>query len=67
MSSNIDYVSNKLPLFTHKKDWVQWSELFLARARRKGYKQLLVGNVEIPIVQATPYTEEQQKIADLDE
>ena len=30
------------------KDWVVWSEKFLARGKRKGYTKLLLGRVKIP-------------------
>jgi len=69
MSDSIDYVSNKLPLFSNKKDWVQWSKLFLARAKRKGYKHLLVDkDVKIPKASdPAPISEEDKKISDLNE
>ena len=69
MSDSIDYMSIKLLLFTHKKDWVQWSELFLARAKRKGYKHLLVDkDVKIPKASdPAPISEEDKKISDLNE
>ena len=31
-----------------KDDWPIWSEKFLARARRVGYKDILLGNVIVP-------------------
>ena len=31
-----------------KSDWFVWESKFLARAKRKGYKGLLLGKVEIP-------------------
>ena len=41
--------SIKISEFTGKKaDWPVWSEKFLARARRKGYKDVLTGKVKIP-------------------
>ena len=39
----------KLPLFSGKtEDWPIWSEKFLVRAKRKGYKDLLLGKIDIP-------------------
>ena len=36
-------------MFSGKKlDWPVWSEKFLARANRKGYKSILLGEVEVP-------------------
>ena len=31
-----------------KKDWITWEEKFLSKAKRRGYKDLLLGKVEIP-------------------
>ena len=31
-----------------KKDWINWEEKFLSKAKRRGYKDLLLGKVEIP-------------------
>ena len=30
-----------------KKDWVTWEEKFLSKAKRRGYKDLLLGRTEI--------------------
>ena len=39
----------KLPLFSIKaEDWPIWSEKFLIQARRKGYKNVLLGKEMIP-------------------
>ena len=41
--------SIKVIPFTGKKiDWSVWSEKFLARANRRGYKELLIGNMQNP-------------------
>ena len=41
--SDKDLSQVKIPIFKgNKKDWVQWSEMFLARAKRKGYKSVLI-------------------------
>ena len=68
MSEGVEYITSKLPLFSTKKDWVQWSEIFLARAKRKGYKNLLVGEeTVIPKSGQDKYTESEQKIIGLNE
>jgi len=39
----------KVITFSGKKvEWPLWSEKFLARANRKGYKNVLVGTVTVP-------------------
>ena len=51
MSNDEKYVDKtlKLPRFSGKQeDWQIWSEKFLIRAKRKGYKDLLLGKVIIP-------------------
>ena len=56
MSNEEKYVDKtlKLPRFSGKQeDWQIWSEKFLIRAKRKGYKDLLLGKVEIPSDQET--------------
>jgi hypothetical protein len=32
-----------------KGDWDAWEEKFLAKARHKGYKDLLLGKLKIPV------------------
>ncbi len=32
-----------------KKDWITWEEKFLSKAKRRGYKDLLLGRVVIPM------------------
>ena len=51
MTSEEKYMDKtlKLPRFSGKQeDWQIWSERFLIRAKRKGYKDLLTGKVKIP-------------------
>jgi hypothetical protein len=44
-----DKTSIKISPFSGKHtDWPVWQEKFLARARRKGYKKILLGQVTIP-------------------
>jgi hypothetical protein len=31
-----------------KKDWIHWEEKYLAKSRRYGYKDLLLGRLTIP-------------------
>jgi hypothetical protein len=37
-----------IPFSGKKADWTAWSEKFLARARRRGYKEYLEGTERIP-------------------
>ena len=37
-----------IPFSGKSVDWPVWSEKFLARARRKGYKKILIGKVKVP-------------------
>ena len=47
--SNTEIKAIRVLEFSGKKsDWEGWSEKFLARAKRKGYKQLLLGKVKVP-------------------
>ena len=32
-----------------KKDWIAWEEKFLAKSKRRGYKDILLGKVPIPL------------------
>ncbi len=44
------YYSMKVITFSGKKrDWDAWEEKFLAKAKRKGYKELLQGKLTIPV------------------
>ena len=39
----------RLPLFTgEEREWSAWEEKFLARARRKGYKDVLTRKLSVP-------------------
>jgi hypothetical protein len=43
--------SIRVVLFSGKSaDWTTWEEKFVARAKRKGYKDILLGKVKIPLV-----------------
>ena len=37
-----------IPFSGNAVDWSVWSEKFLARARRKGYKKILLGEEVVP-------------------
>ena len=66
MSEAVEFVSNKLPLFSEKKEWVVWSEVFYARAERSGYQGLLDGSgTEIPKSTKESYTDEEKKVMQL--
>jgi hypothetical protein len=48
----VDYAESTIPviLFSGKKgDWSAWEERFLAKARRKCFKNLLLGRENIPV------------------
>ena len=48
--TNDSTYSLKLITFSGKKrDWDAWEEKFLAKAKRKGYKELLQGKLTIPV------------------
>ena len=51
----------RLPLFNgDEKEWSAWEEKFSARARRKGYKDVLLGRVAVP--KASEVSEANSKI-----
>jgi len=55
-----------IPFDGTKKQWKIWSTKFLARARRKGYKEILLGIEKAPKDNATtPLSTEEQKLKDL--
>jgi hypothetical protein len=58
----------KIPLFKGtKSDWIQWSECFLARAKQKGYKHILMDmSINVPET-AAPKNDKEKKIADLND
>ena len=41
-------VLRAIPFSGKKEDWRIWSKCFLARARVKGYKKILIGTVDLP-------------------
>jgi hypothetical protein len=50
MSFEKNEISIKVIGFSgRKKDWITWEEKFLSKAKRRGYKDLLLGKVEIPM------------------
>jgi gag-polypeptide of LTR copia-type len=63
--------SIKVIVFSGKSsDWIAWEEKFLARAKRRGYKELLLGKKEIP-KEGEVFTKEDEveklKLKDLNE
>ena len=53
----------KLAPFTGKQtDWSVWREKFIARARRKGYKETLLGKTEVPAELVTLEATDKTKI-----
>ena len=63
------FASNKLPLFAHSDEWSLWCHLFKANAKRKGYRDLLLGKVPIPSEQDpnAVVTAEERKVLDKNE
>ena len=62
-----------IPFSGKAVDWPVWSEKFLARARRKGYKKILLGKTAVPdededlSTLTTKEKKEQEQIRDLNE
>ena len=50
-----------------KKDWAMWEEKFLAKARRRDYKDVLLGKATIPKESDALNTDEKKKVAKLNE
>jgi len=44
-----------------KRDWVTWSEKWLARAGMKGFKKVATGEVDVPDSTVTALDDEQKK------
>jgi hypothetical protein len=69
-----DYAEStiRVILFSGKKgDWLAWEERFLAKAKQKGFKELLLGRVEIPVsdtvIADTPEGVNTRRIMDLND
>jgi hypothetical protein len=59
--------SIRVILFSGKtSDWISWEEKFLARAKRNGYKDILLGKIDIP-EEGESLDEERRKVKDLNE
>ncbi len=74
MSEENVVMSIKVIPFSGKSvDWPIWSETFLARARRKGYKKILLGSITVPSDDTdfgsltAKDRKEQEKLQDLNE
>ena len=50
-----------LPFDGKKENWLMWSEKFLAKAKKKGYKKIILGDKTIP---ADSETLDESKSAD---
>ena len=48
MSETDDKAIRVLSFSGKQAEWAIWSEKFLARARRKGYRSILLGNEQLP-------------------
>ena len=48
MSENNKKTIRILPFNWKKKNWAMWEEKFLARAKREGYKNILLGKETAP-------------------
>ena len=47
-SSKDESNSKELSFNGKKQEWEPWEEKFMARAKRRGYKHILLGKVSIP-------------------
>ena len=69
---NADKTIAKFTFSGKKVDWPVWSEKFLARARRKDYKKVIVGTANVPsdsvtIDSSTAIGKEQKRLRELNE
>ena len=48
MTEDREKTTRILPFSGKKEHWAVWEEKFLARAKRKGYKDILLGKKEAP-------------------
>ncbi len=75
MSNTESHNSARLSKWTGKKaEWAMWEEQFLARAKRKGYKNIALGRVIVPRVsdviqlpETVEAREAREKIIDLND
>jgi hypothetical protein len=50
ISESRSYIETSIKVITFsrkKKDWISWEEKFLAKSKRQGYKEILLGKVEV--------------------
>ena len=47
-STDVEQSVKVIPFSGKRKDWAAWEEKFLARAKRKGFKDVLLGREEVP-------------------
>ena len=50
-----------IPFKGKKEEWDMWSQKFLAKARKKGYKELLTGKLKMKEQDDVDYEEEEEK------
>jgi len=72
MSDSDDKAIRVMNFNGKQSDWPIWEEKFLARARRRGYKDILLGKAQVPtdstmIDATTPAGKEQAKMKKLNE
>jgi hypothetical protein len=70
ISESRSYIETSIKVITFsrkKKDWISWEDKFLAKSKRQGYKEILLGKLEV--LKSTdifdPAIDEQDKIRDL--
>ena len=49
------------------KDWSMWEEKFLAKSKKKGYKEILTGKVKVPKEEGTETASERKTREDIEE
>ena len=54
-----------IPFDGTKVNWKLWSTKFMARARRKGYKEILTGNTKVPYDDKTGLSDAEIKLKEL--
>ena len=59
--SNKEISLRYLPFRGKKDEWNMWSQKFLAKARKKGYKDILIGKTKIPKTSDDDYDVDEAK------
>ena len=56
----------KVIIFSGKvKDWSMWEEKFLAKSKKKGYKEIITGKIKVPTKEATETSSEKKARQDI--